>query len=83
MKRILVYTVSYLSLIGTGYAQTCNPVPSCAELGYTTPASEIASKPQCLKCPFDANYYYCPNLCWEYPLTSCEGSNNNLRQMDI
>ena len=74
MKRILVYTVSYLSLIGTGYAQTCNPVPSCTELGYTTPANEIGSKAKCIACPFDENNFYCVDLCWEYNLTSCEGS---------
>lgn len=74
MKHFLVYTVSYLSLVGTCYAQTCKTIPTCTELGYTTPANEAATKSKCLACPFDANYYYCPDLCWEYTLTSCSGS---------
>ena len=75
MKHFLVYTVSYLSLANICYAQTCNPLPSCADLGYTTTAEEAATKSKCLPCPLDNNYYYCPDLCWEYTLTSCEGSS--------
>ena len=75
MKHFLFYSVSYLSLTGMCYAQTCKPLPSCADLGYTTTAEEAATKSKCLPCPLDNNYYYCPDLCWEYTLTSCEGSS--------
>ena len=68
MKRLLFCTVSYLSVISICQAQTCNPIPSCADLGYKTSADNAGS--HCLACPFDNTLYYCPNLCWEYTLSS-------------